>query len=72
MGESTPAQVAEFGQRFRCGLPLDHSPDDVGSKFRFQPNFGNAFSVTVKRRPYSFTPALSRIFHNETHSLGPR
>ena len=62
MGESAPAQVAEFSQRFRRNSPLlDQSPDDVGSKFKSKPNFGNALSVTVNRRPYSFTPELSRI-----------
>ena len=40
---------------------LVHSPEDVGSKFKSNPNFGNAFSVTVNRMPYSFTPLLSRM-----------
>src|SRR5437762_12339686 len=39
----------------------DHWPDDAGSKFKSKPNFGKALSVTVNRRPYSFTPELSRI-----------
>src|SRR4026208_570236 len=45
----------------RQSLLWDHSPDDEGSKFKSKPNFGNALSVTVNRRPYSFTPELSRI-----------
>src|SRR5512146_3020011 len=49
----------------RLAVPIyaavDQSPCDVGSKFKSKPNFGNALSVTVNRRPYSFTPALSRI-----------
>ena len=39
----------------------DQLPDDPGSKFKSKPNFGKALSVMVNRRPYSFTPELSRM-----------
>src|SRR6266513_139387 len=35
-----------------------HSPSEVGSKFKSNPNFGNALRVRLNRTPYSFTPPL--------------
>src|SRR5207249_11225708 len=40
---------------------LDQLPCEPGSKFKSKPNLGKALRVTVKRRPYYFTPLLSRI-----------
>src|SRR5881628_117722 len=61
-GESAAVQVGYSILRPRdYSRTFVHSPEDVGSKFKSNPNFGNAFSVTVNRMPYSFTPLLSRM-----------
>src|SRR5438067_1658918 len=51
---------SNLGTSTSCAA-IVHWPSEVGSKFRSTPNFGNAFSVTENKTPYSFTPLLSRI-----------